>query len=119
MSRPEIVVLLADVDATIGRVRALSQHPSRSAALHSLAAARRHLERVGKQPATSATSAPRDKTDEFDSRSTADWYPPEPAPVVERIHHTAGKLSPTRKRIRESFERTQAILREATYRGKR
>ena len=90
-SRVRVVAILADVDATIGRVRALSQHPSRSAALHSLAAARRHLERVGKQSAPSAT----------------DWYPPEPAPVVERIH-----LSPTRKRIRESFERTQAILRE-------
>ena len=112
MSRPELVAIIADVDATIGRVRALSQHPSRSAALHSLAAARRHLERVGKQSSPSATSAPRDKTDEFDSRPTADWYPPEPAPVVERIHHTIGKLSPTRKRIRESFEETQRILRE-------
>jgi hypothetical protein len=119
VSRPELVALLADVDATIGRVRALSQHPSRSAALHSLTAARRHLERVGKQPATSATSAPRDKTDEYDSRPTADWYPPEPAPVVERIHHTTGRLSPARKRTRESFGETQRILREATYRGKR
>ena len=86
--RPELVAILADVDATIGRVRALSQHPSRSAALHSLAAARRHLERVGKQPR------------EADSRPG--WYPPEPEPVVERIH----------QRIRESFQASREALKE-------
>ncbi len=45
-TRSDLIAVLADIDATIGRVRDLSPHPSRSAALHSLATARGHLERM-------------------------------------------------------------------------
>ncbi len=86
-TRSDLIAVLADIDATIGRVRGLSPHPSRSAALHSLATARGHLERM--REGRAATPDP-------DSRPSSP--PPE--------NMTA------RQRIRACFEETQRILKE-------
>ncbi len=86
-TRSDLTAVLADVDATIGRVRDLSPHPSRSAALHSLATARGHLERMREGRAA---------TPDTDSRPSSP--PPENMTVRERTH--------------AHFVETQRILKE-------
>ncbi len=87
-TRSDLTSVLADIDATIGRVRGLSPHPSRSAALHSLATARGHLERM--REGRAATPDP-------DSR------PSSPPPENAVVRETASS----------AFRAARSILRQA------